>query len=154
MDTNAKEEDGFSVDRVTVNILVTVMIGLKEVMEKTLRAVERTEKKLSDITCEMSKMADAMYRLRKDTEDKEKEDSGREEMRQNWERRQEEERRKEREEERKREERKQEEERRERGEKRRQRAWERREKENNPRVKSVLGRTYTQNTIKDTTKKQ
>ena len=75
--TDEVEEDnqgeGFSVDRVALNGLVTVMIGLKEVMEKTCKAVERMDKRLTDCVSEMSKMQDGMYRLRWATKHKEQE---------------------------------------------------------------------------------
>lgn len=97
-DNEQKDQNVFSVDRFALNSLVTVMIGLKEVMSKTLKALERAKERLTDIVCEMGKMADCLNRSRKAIEEKEKQDHHREERRLNRERRQEEEKREEREE--------------------------------------------------------
>ena len=149
--TDKVEEDsqgeGFSVDRVALNGLVTVMIGLKEVMEKTCKAVERMDKRLTDCVSEMSKMQDGMYRLRRATEHREIEDSRREERRKYEVQKEQEARQKERDDAREQEDRRKEAERRERGEKRR---LEEARKENSPNVRSALVRAYTKNTVRDT----
>ena len=149
--TDKVEEDsqgeGFSVDRVALNGLVTVMIGLKEVMEKTCKAVERMDKRLTDCVSEMSKMQDGMYRLRRATEHREIEDSRREERRKYEEQKGQEARQKERDDAKEQEDRRKEAERRERGEKRR---LEEARKENSPNVRSALVRAYTKNTVRDT----
>ncbi|MEW8545678.1 MAG: hypothetical protein AB2693_19325 [Candidatus Thiodiazotropha sp.] len=151
VDSEETGENVFSVDRVAVNSLVTVMIDLKDVMSKVLKAVERVEKRLTDSSSDMGKVSDGMHRLQKAVEEKETQDRYREERRINWERKQEEEKRKEKEEERRREDRRREAERKERGERRRQEERKREGKENSPepKVKSVLGRCYTENSIKD-----
>ena len=73
--------ESFSVDRMALKGLVTVMIGLKEVMEKTCKAVEIMDKRLTEGVSEMNKMQDGMYRLRRAMKHKEAEDSRREESR-------------------------------------------------------------------------
>ena len=96
-------------------------------------------------------LSDSVSKLRKATDDKEKGDRRREERILNCERRKDENKWKEREENRRRKERRGESERKERGERRRQ---EEKEKENSPKVKSVLGRSYTENTIQEINKKK
>ena len=149
--TDTVEEDnqgeGFSVDRVAMNGLVTVIIGLKEVMEKTCKAVERMDQRLTDCVSEMSKMQDGMYRLRRATEHREIEDSRREERRKYEEQKEHEAKQKERDDEKEQEDRRKEAERRARGGKRR---LEEARKENSTNVRSALVRTYTKNTVRDT----
>ena len=164
------EEPAFDVRLVAVNGLVAALQGLREDMVKNTRTMERMEKTLVETNVLLSKTMDSMTRLKNVLEGNEKEEKRREERRQEADRRREEERKREREEDRRREERRREAERRDREERRRNESGcgsghkdERRneekkeetdkrrkqDKENEPRVKSVLGRTYTENAIND-----
>lgn len=146
---NARKEEGFSVDRVAVNSLVDIMISVRDCLRQTNPILTVLEKAVASNSREIHELSDSVSKLRKSIDDKEKEDRRREERRLNWERKQDENARKEREDNRRREERRMEAERKERGERRRQ---EEKEKENSPPVKSVLGRSYTENTIQDINK--
>ena len=163
------EEPAFDVRLVAVNGLVAALQGLREDVVKNTRPMNRVEKTLVETNILLSKAMDSMTRLKNVLDGNEKEEKRREERRQEADRRREEERR-EREEDRRREERRREAERRDREERRRNESGcgsghkdERRneekkedtdkrrkqDKENEPRVKSVLGRTYTENAIND-----
>ena len=164
------EEPTFDISLIAVNGLVAALHGLREDMVKNTRTMDRMEKTLVETNVLLSKAMDSMTRLKNVLEGNEKEEKRREERRQEADRRREEERRREREEDRRREERRREAERRDREERRRNESGcgsghkdERRneekkedtdkrrkqDKENEPRVKSVLGRTYTENEIND-----
>lgn len=60
----------FSVDRFALNSLVTVKIGLKEVMSRTLKALER--ERYTDIVYQLGKMAHCLNRSRRAIEEKKK----------------------------------------------------------------------------------
>ncbi|MEW8548314.1 MAG: hypothetical protein AB2693_32825 [Candidatus Thiodiazotropha sp.] len=164
------EEPTFDISLVAVNGLVEAIQGLREDVAKGAKTTQRIEKALVESNVMMSKMMDIMTRLKNTLDNNEKEERRREERRQEADRRREEERRREREEDRRREDRRRESERRDREEKRRMEASsgsghgedrkkeEKRddadkrrkaEKENEPRMKSVLGRSYTENGISD-----
>ena len=164
------EEPTFDVNLVAVNGLVAALQGLREDVVKNTRTMDRVEKTLVETNILLSKAMDSITRLKNVLDGNEKEEKRREERRQDADRRREEERRREREEDRRREERRREAERRDREERRRNESGcgsghkdERRneekkedtdkrrkqDKENEPRVKSVLGRTYTENAIND-----
>ena len=127
-------------------------------MGKTLKAIERIDQNIKDNTCEMGKMIDSMSRLRRTVEEKERQDAIREERRLNWEKRQEEEKRKERDDMRRREEKRRETERRDKDERRRkeEKDKQKQDKENTlePKVRSVLGRSYTEASIRDQPKRR
>ena len=164
------EEPTFDISLIAVNGLVAALHGLREDMVKNTRTMDRMEKTLVEANVLLSKAMDSMTRLKNVLDGNEKEEKRKEERRQEADRRREEERRREREEDRRREERRREAERRDREERRRNESGcgsghkdERRneekkedtdkrrkqDKENEPRVKSVLGRTYTENAIND-----
>ena len=147
-----KDDPEFSVSMVAENSMVQVMTGLKEVMGKTLKAIERIDKDIKDNTCEMGKMIDSMSRLRRTREEKETQDAIREERRLSWEKRQKEEKRKERDDKRRREE-KRREKRRDKDERRRK---EEKDNENTlePKVRSVVGRSYTEASVRDQPKRR
>ena len=164
------EDPTFDISLIAVNGLVAALHGLREDMVKNTKTMDRMEKTLVETNVLLSKAMDSMTRLKNVLDGNEKEEKRREERRQEADRRREEERRREREEDRRREERRREAERRDREERRRNESGcgsghkdERRneekkedtdkrrkqDKENEPRVKSVLGRTYTENAIND-----
>lgn len=163
------EVPSFNINQVALNSLVEAIQGLREEVARSVKTSERVEKALTENITIMSKVADVMMSLKNAVESSDKEERKRENRRLEANRRREEERRREREEDRKREDRRRELERKEKeerkseqdrkerelrkqGEDKRSKAdgkKECREKENEPRVKSVLGRSYTENTISD-----
>ncbi|MEW8545056.1 MAG: hypothetical protein AB2693_16145 [Candidatus Thiodiazotropha sp.] len=144
-----EETDAFSIDRVTINGLVNEMRGLKEAINQQTKAVVRFEKFCTEIICVSAKLTDALNRLKNTQDDNERAERRREERRQEAERRKEDEARREREEDRRRDERRRETERKEKENRRRKE-----EQENHPKAKSVLARSYTENTIKDLQRKK
>ena len=98
-------ESSVQVSLVAMNSLVSMMQTHKAQLERNETGNEKVENAMGEVTCMLSKVADALYRLKNVVEDSAKKERKREEKRVEMERRREEERRKDREEERKRDER-------------------------------------------------
>ena len=111
--------------------LVEVVGKLTEVIEKNNRALRRMEDLMVDNTCVMAKVVEAMTRLKRTIEESERQER-REERRHEYEERRDAERR-------------WEDERRRREEDRRKESRRQEEKENKQRVRSTLGRSFTEN---------
>ena len=81
-ETNEKKEE-FSVDRVAVNSLLDIMISVRDCLKQTNRFLSVLEKAVASNTLEIHELSDSVSKLRKATDDKEKEDRRREERRLN-----------------------------------------------------------------------
>lgn len=167
-EVKAKKHKGDSTPRLPVNVadlsertLVKVVESAQKVAERSMAASEQMTKAMVDVTCMLGKLTDAATRLRHTIEEHDREERRREERRRELDQRREDEWRKEwnrrRDEERRLEERRRDGERRDRQERRKEdRKVEEqygKEKENETRPRSVLGRIYSKNSITEGNRK-
>ena len=162
-----KGEPTVEVSLIAMNGLVASLQSGSNQLARNERSGERTEKALTEIAGILGKVADSLNRLKNAVEENTKEQRRREERYTEIERKREEEHIKDREAERRREDRRRDAEKREReeikrllielksDEKEKRNKIEKEEKENNKLSrKSVLTRVYTENTIRDLSKKK
>ena len=147
-------EPPFESNLVAVNALTTAIQHLAGQMTRNEERQEKVEKALTEMSCSLSKVTDALNRMRNVLEESLREERRREDHWDERERRREEERRKDRKAEQRREERRREAERKEREEIRRLLKERKDGKENSKRMKSVLGKAYTENSVKEYNKKK